>query len=136
MIGGKGFTCIFRLQADHRAAILEVLGGSSDATALHTFLRFRGLQFLRIYLRDFVEAEDDRLLTLMMDVLTLLPVGTKNVVNQAAILPVLEQLQSFRDASIASKAERLVQEWSELEEVAVIEKVRTRGARLIVVFVC
>jgi hypothetical protein len=100
-----------------------VLGGSAELQVLNSFLRFRGLQFLRMYLESFIEVGDEALLTSMMHVLKLLPVGTKNVVNQSGILPFLEGLRGFGDESIASDATALAKEWSELEEVAVIEKV-------------
>ena len=113
------------MQANHREEIIDILIYPADPLALNSFLRFRGLQFLRIYLEDFIEAKDDHLLEKMMKVLNRLPVGTKNVVDQSAIISVLSQLTKWQTASISVSAKQLIEHWSELEEVMMIEKVRT-----------
>mmetsp|Transcript_24583 Transcript_24583/g.73705 ORF Transcript_24583/g.73705 Transcript_24583/m.73705 type:complete len:680 (+) Transcript_24583:187-2226(+) len=109
-------------QTDHRAVILEFLCSPITPAVLNTFLRFRGLQFLRMYLDDFVDGGADDLMPLMMRVLTSLPVGTRNVADQSGILQVLKRLGESREDSIRADATRLHHTWSALEEVAVIEK--------------
>ena len=67
---------------EERAAVLELLGENPQRSAMTQFLRFRGLQFLRIFLADFAEAGDAGLQRMTVNVLMELPVGTKNVVDQ------------------------------------------------------
>lgn len=113
---------------DQKQEFMEVLMNTQSEECLNEFLRVRGLRMLSGWLDVLTTGAAKHFI---MKTLDHLPIGTKNVVDSAGIIPALEGIVAVKaegdddGGEVATLASTLIEKWSTLKTVYVIQKVDT-----------
>lgn len=115
---------------DQKQEFMQVLMNTSSEECLNEFLRIRGLRMLSGWLDVLTTKEAKHFI---MNTIDHFPIGTRNVVDSAGIVPTLEEIIAVKaeggndedDGGVAGLASTLIEKWAALKTVYVIQKVDT-----------
>ncbi|KAG5963509.1 histone methyltransferase set2 [Claviceps cyperi] len=93
--------------------LLERIQLSNDDRVLRSVMRMHAYQILRTTLNTFIE--DDNVVLQVLDILDKFPRMTRNKIQDSKIETTIQGLTTSNHDEVASKSQKLLEEWSKLE---------------------